>query len=148
MLDWIEHVLELNQVDKVERFYSILEGDLEGGLERYFEDQVDADVDQVPIPFLSIDKSKALLSSDIKMVLRDPVFKTHLPTARSIARYDPVSFTRCDCRSRILHGISSPKFRAMNWKHNGLWGKRKEFCFSDIMKLCSIVIKSRMKDAV
>lgn len=66
----------------------MLEKDLQPKLEAYFEEKGTSTAvsPETGIPFHELEKSKALVASDIKVVLGDPAFKTLVPSARAIAR--------------------------------------------------------------
>jgi hypothetical protein len=44
--------------------------------------------------------------------------------------------------ARIFHGIPSPQFPAQIWYSNGLWGKRRQYDFNDIINIARQVIVS------
>ena len=81
-------MLESGQVDRVESFYEMLQEDVQRRLESYFEEPMNArlSAETSAIPFLELEKSKALVSSDIKVILADSTFKTAVPTGRTLAR--------------------------------------------------------------
>jgi len=128
--------LEKSQASKVRNVFKLLCGDIETGLNEYFEtlssknDDTEEEEDDDDVEkdlFVNVETCKTLLISDIKVLTSDSVFKIKIPSARTLAR--------------ILQGIQSPSFPLTEWKRHPLWGKHMDKKFHDILDLARQILK-------